>query len=715
MPIPLRIQVFFHWASPEARRLAESLFDVFCGRPGGRGPRIPVRFGRRTSDGKPMPPALEAEHEVVVVLVDQHMTSRMRESDRECADAWGDLVADLLQNYPRGECIPHRVLPVALDQSAFNLSPRLEMTSFVRLERYQDARREQELVMHVAARAMRALRGLPISDKAAVDDLPDIPLRLFISHAKGDLPKDPSVLSEGAVKSILATLCELPVDAWYDANRIPAGGRFDSEIQSGILESTAIIAVLTDQWSSREWCRREVLEAKSVGRPLVVVDALESRVVRLFPYLGNAPILRWRAAIADSTELDMSEQRRKWEVEDARTAIEAALVEALRYQHAVLLLKGNAADGDVVLGAPPEALTLSHLPANASRVWYPDPPLGKEELERLGARDEDRKVVFSTPLAELARLRAGTSPLVALSLSGASDAEDWGGSAKHLALLADDVAMYLLVAGARIAYGGVIGHDALQGGRTAGDDINYVQALLATARAYSPLVDIPARFIPPIENWVAWPLHCRYGIEESGIYSREAALRSLGRPPDLTIQDIILDPEPSGFFAPTTKARRYAFAVSLTFMRESMTRETAARILMGGKLMGFAGLMPGVLEEGLLALKAHQPLFPIGVFGGAARLMIDLLRGIDRDEMTTAWFSANVTGWTDLADEYRRYDRAALSPEEVATELKATGAGGLAAALNNGLSENECLELANADDPRRIVELILRGLAVTGS
>src|ERR1700730_5755508 len=46
------------------------------------------------------------------------------------------------------------------------------------------------------------------------------------------------------------------------------------------------------------------------------------------------------------------------------------------------------------------------------------------------------------------------------------------------------------------------------------------------------------------------------------------------------------------------------------------------------------GRFPGELEEVVLSARAGQPVFLIGTFGGAARLVIDLLRGIDRPEAT---------------------------------------------------------------------------------
>lgn len=648
-----------------------------------------MRYGTRRPDGGP-PEAigLAAEHEIFVILVDERMARRVRASDRPVAEAWAKLATDLVTAHGPGTMSPHRVVPVALDAAALQLTPQLNTTSFVRLDVRKGAARDRHLTLHVAVPALRALHDLPPPADQAVDRVPHIPVRLFISHAKGDLPRDPAALAEGPVKAILAALAEVPVDGWYDARNIPAGGRFDEEIKRGVLTSSALVAVLTDSWSTREWCRREVLEAKVAGRPMVVVDALEGRVIRLFPYLGNAPTLRWRAAIASpdatagGTEADWTRQRRLWEAEDAALVIEAALLEALRYRHDHERLLGRLGAHEVALGTPPEALTLAHLPAGTTRVWYPDPPLGREELERLqpvADAQPSGRLELTTPLSELARWeRPAGVQTVAVSLSGAPDSERYGGSAEHLAIFADDIVLYLLLAGLRVAYGGVLGHDALRDGAVEGDGVNYVERLLAMARSYSPLVtEIAAAPPKPIQNWVAWPIHCRYGDDEYRTYGQEAELESLAAPPDLEVGRDALKPAANGFFAPDTPARRYAWARSLTFMRESMREATSARILLGGKLTNYQGLWPGVFEEGVIALRTRQPLYPLGVFGGAARLLIDLLQGVDREEMTAAWFAANMPHREELVAEYRRHGRAVETPEALAAELKRAGAGAL--------------------------------------
>jgi hypothetical protein len=270
--------------------------------------------------------------------------------------------------------------------------------------------------------------------------------------------------------------------------------------------------------------------------------------------------------------------------------------------------------------------------------------------------------------------------------------------------------LYLLIAGLRVAYGGVLGHDALQKGPIEGDDINYVERLLAMVRSHSLLLSGVAGKPPvPIENWVAWPIHCKFGNEELRNYGQEATLKDLPAPPGLDVTAQELNASPNGFVPPDTPPRRYAWARSLTFMRTSMQEGTSARIAMGGRLKGYQGLWPGVLEEGVITLRAGQPLYLLGLFGGAARLLIDALRGEPREELTSAWLSA-LPGSDELRHEYGRRGHTVQTPEDMASELEQRGAAGLSAVLNNGLSEDENTELVSSDDPQRIVGLILSGL-----
>jgi hypothetical protein len=53
-----------------------------------------------------------------------------------------------------------------------------------------------------------------------------------------------------------------------------------------------MVAIHTDSYSSREWCRREIIEAKRWNVPLVVANGISNLDERGFPYMGNVPVVR---------------------------------------------------------------------------------------------------------------------------------------------------------------------------------------------------------------------------------------------------------------------------------------------------------------------------------------------------------------------------------------------------------------------------------------
>src|SRR5690606_19662801 len=115
------------------------------------------------------------------------------------------------------------------------------------------------------------------------------PVTIFLSHAKADLNHEPQV-----VETLISHLsARLPEKTWFDSGNIEAGSCFAKAIEEGVKDAVLLV-VLTDSYSSRAWCRREVLLAKFYQRPVIVVDALQRREVRRFPYGGNVPVVRWK-------------------------------------------------------------------------------------------------------------------------------------------------------------------------------------------------------------------------------------------------------------------------------------------------------------------------------------------------------------------------------------------------------------------------------------
>ena len=96
-------------------------------------------------------------------------------------------------------------------------------------------------------------------------------LKLFISHAKAD--------GVAMAKSLIAVLRQLQeadstgrgFEYFYDAEHI-APGTVWREVLEAQASTSVLIALRTEAYESRYWCRREFLLAESNGMPIVAVD-----------------------------------------------------------------------------------------------------------------------------------------------------------------------------------------------------------------------------------------------------------------------------------------------------------------------------------------------------------------------------------------------------------------------------------------------------------
>ncbi len=166
----------------------------------------------------------------------------------------------------------------------------------------------------------------------------------------------------------------------------------------------------------------------------------------------------------------------------------------------------------------------------------------------------------------------------------------------------------------------------------------------------------------------------------------------------------------NAYIGPDEPAGRYAWARSLTAMRQEMNDKLSARVLLGGQVTGFKGKYPGLLEEALLALRSNKPLYLIGGFGGCTRAVVDALKGNSPEAFTEAFQSANPL-FAGMATRYRT-DAAdgKTSQIDYAAELRflqSTGVGG----LNNGLTDGENEILFVSKNLPEVVYLLLKGLS----
>jgi hypothetical protein len=662
---PLLVHLLFHPLSASARELARHIHhqlndDVIV-----PGLRVPTTFCSYSGAG--LPPELEhfpfAERSFLAVLGDDRLN---------IDDEWCRFVADVSD---RCEGTRHRFVPIQLDRDAWPLDDRLQGVSFARAYLHPEGEaRNAFVVRRLVIELCRYLLH-----ETLLNDESRVPVEIFLSHTKLDLDAPPKVMQQ-----LMAHLTQAqPVDTWIDSGDISAGSRFGVEIAGGV-KRTALLVVLTDNYATREWCRREVLLAKEYQRPVAVIDALSRYEARSFPYLGNLPRIRWDG--------------------DPAKGVDLLLKEMLRQLHMELVLENVRQADDVVFVRPPELATLIGV-ADGKHVLYPDPPVGAEESVLLSKTS----VPFTTPLRRMAQERPLNGRLIALSMSESTDIQRFGLDNVHLERAMLELSRYLLIQGATLAYGGHLG------------SAGYTEKLFELVRAHN---DSDAHgAIKRIVNHRGWPLP-RLSVRKRSELKAVATVIELPRPAgiDETMHaDFKADPE--WFGAEKSAAHRFAWARGMTEMRafqaDAARSQVCARIVLGGTFgptvkaresgesveQWYSGRMPGVLEEVLLSAKAGQPVFLIGAFGGAARLVIDLLHGQVRPEATWEYQTR-----APFAPEMKAiYDRQGLEWEdydEVARFLRSRGADG----LNPLLTDDENEELFETTDPVRMVELVLTGL-----
>lgn len=255
---------------------------------------------------------------------------------------------------------------------------------------------------------------------------------------------------------------------------------------------------------------------------------------------------------------------------------------------------------------------------------------------------------------------------ISVSEPSQDDLEARGLDELHVRHAFVEVARQILSAGGSLAYGG----DLRAGG--------YTMSLLALLRTYS-LPFRPAR--DRIRQYLAYPVW-------QAMSTAEAA--------DLAVYLTRVDvgPAPGGGTAGSAARAR-----DLSAMRELMTRDTDARILLGGRSFGQSGRWPGVVEEAFHAVRAGQPMLVAGGFGGAAAAVASAVRGDWPVELTTEFQQARNPRYAELLD-------GEVGPTEV--ELRDTLTN---AALHNGLSDPENRQLFDTVDLDLMMALILRGLA----
>ncbi|MBK7585826.1 MAG: TIR domain-containing protein [Myxococcales bacterium] len=519
-----------------------------------------------------------------------------------------------------------------------------------------------------------------VADASATDitEASPQPVTLFLSHAKRD--------GEETARSLRDYIqTTLPLKTFFDTLDIAPGFSFKNEIDAGI-ERSALLVIQTDAYSSREWCQHEIMWAKRRRRPVVVVHAISRGEKRSFPYAGNVPTRRWDPSRPDECERVVGD----------------VLHEVLRFeyfrQHFETLRSLYDVPKDAhVTPCPPEAphgaahalgevaAATRRLPGPAARRrGAPASSATRTRHDHDDAHSSRRGAPMSSTVSTpLSGLRLG------ISISSSPDLARLGLGEVHLQDAFVEMTRYLLASGGSPAYGG----DLRKGG--------YTDLLLDLLRTYrDELPEVPGT----IHNYLAWPLSLKLDPGFRAMNKQLAVFHEIAPPDDITV-------DTSTFLPPDSAKHRAVWARCLTTMRETMTRETDARVLLGGPVRGFLGRYPGLLEEALLALRSSKPLFLVGGFGGCTQSIIEALTGAAAAAFQQS-FQEQDPAYVELMAEFNRaVDAKELRSDRIdwtrcVDELRGYGVSG----LKNGLTDEENQLLFRSVHTQEIVALVLRGL-----
>ncbi|QXF82289.1 hypothetical protein HBA53_15575 [Rhodococcus pyridinivorans] len=263
---------------------------------------------------------------------------------------------------------------------------------------------------------------------------------------------------------------------------------------------------------------------------------------------------------------------------------------------------------------------------------------------------------------------------VAVSVSGSADLGRLGLTSTHLELVVAEITRAVILAGGTVVYGGRI------------QPAGFTQIILDEVARFGGNRKCVELYVP-ISEHKDTPIDVLEKIDQR--------LGNAGRLYLLTVdgqaQSVSKRRQEGGIIQDLDAAE------GLTAMRKRVSADADARIILGGKLSGFQGAEPGVIEEARFTLQAGKSLYVAGGYGGAAAAVAKVL-GFDHFDWAPPAYPAHADSHqVQSALSYLRSVYESVKPVD-------------------GLTQEERQVLAVSHRPANIATAVVSGLAkVQGS
>ena len=363
---PFALHIVWHPNYDIGIEVANRLFEHFGAKHnqrlvGDTGVRVVYRQAVAPGSQAPLPIDWQSGNvTAAVILVDNELASD---------PAWTKYAREIAREADR-KGFSTGIFPVVMESEALDNIGLTEQA--LRWDRWDGEyrEREQRLLRDLTYEFIRMLRHYLTQLRYPNEGVANLEsylrnVQVFLSHSKHD-DHGESIARE--VRDWLHHNSALA--SFLDIQDIPAGLPF-REVLLHQIENNIIMVVYTDSYSSREWCRREVIEAKKQQVPMIVFDCLHGIDPRSIPYMGNVPFVRMDSDQGDQigTVIGCLLDEVFW------TYIWFCSVERFRAEHPDVLF----------MARPPELIALATLPDHQgeadSTIVYPDPPLGTDEAQ----------------------------------------------------------------------------------------------------------------------------------------------------------------------------------------------------------------------------------------------------------------------------------------------------------------------------------------------
>jgi SLOG-like protein/TIR domain-containing protein len=658
------IAVYFVWHpadSKEVQPLVDYVFKRFqrdTDYPFSRSMNLPVFFRTSSNNNTPKEIKSATEKNVIFCFSSVNVTGR---------DEWKNYYDTFF-----GE--GNYVVPIAMNSEyGFNLNTSYERKNYIRLYDFNPEFIQQIFFTYTTHEIFRFcfnLGGTASGEGTA--------LKLFLSHAKNDS------WAVNLATKLKDYIDNSPLRRFFDAHDIHPAHYFDDEIEVNLKEST-LISIHSDSYSSRYWCKKEVMVAKNNQRPMVIVNHVKDCEDRTFTHSVNVPSAR-----VESND-DIGQK-------DIYRILEMALLETLRHNYHNKQLEGFNGKKVLIMTSPPELSDIPRLLSCDSKgkiekvvdeILYPDPQVYEDELRFL----ESFSIRAVTPLTRENISLKDVSIGISISDPAREELLNLGHDERHIINLSQSIARSILFSNGTLTYGG----DLRPSGFTEYlfEEAKIVQDILKEDKCY-------------IKNFISWPI---YKADTETIFKWKSKYNKIAEMIEVKPHDIVTGKDIESFLPPSNPDNRLIWSLCLTKMRNEMIAACDVRICAGGKLSGYKGKYPGVLEEIDIAIQHNKPIYLIGGFGGVTSRVCDLLLSHTvPEELTTAWQINNTPAYNELVEKISKnddYDN--VNYDAIVKNIKTLGLKGIS--KNNGLTPEQNLQLFKTQFVDEAISLILQGVS----